>query len=227
VPVIQQSRENSAAGSTVRVVRRHHALVRWAHWLNVPILLGLVLSGISIYWASPIYQHKPDPQTGIYEYFADAGIWMCAHVPGLHAYSSPPDWVYNHFSLGTFMLAPALRLHWFFAYLFIANGLLYLVGLALGGGWRVLLPRRTDVRDSLAMVRYYVGVPFAVITRRKRVHPVLQPSTTHCSGWRTFLFPWRACWPSPRAGPFISRCNCTGWPRSLAVTMPRAYGISG
>jgi hypothetical protein len=39
----------------VLVVRKHHFLVRWSHWLNVPILLGLVLSGISIYWASPIY----------------------------------------------------------------------------------------------------------------------------------------------------------------------------
>ena len=33
----------------VRVVRRHHLLVRWSHWLNVPILLGLLLSGVSIY----------------------------------------------------------------------------------------------------------------------------------------------------------------------------------
>src|SRR5882762_10347145 len=45
----------------VLVVRKHHFLVRWSHWLDVPILLGLILSGISIYWASPIYQHKPDP----------------------------------------------------------------------------------------------------------------------------------------------------------------------
>jgi hypothetical protein len=48
----------------VLVVRKHHFLVRWSHWLNVPILLGLILSGISIYWAAPIYQHKPDPNTG-------------------------------------------------------------------------------------------------------------------------------------------------------------------
>src|ERR1700722_7046660 len=48
----------------VLVVRKHHFLVRWSHWLNVPILLGLILSGISIYWASPIYQHKPDPNRG-------------------------------------------------------------------------------------------------------------------------------------------------------------------
>jgi hypothetical protein len=26
----------------VLVARRHHLLVRWSHWLNVPILLGLI-----------------------------------------------------------------------------------------------------------------------------------------------------------------------------------------
>ena len=172
MPVTDLNRETKPAGSdVVRVVRRHHLLVRWTHWLNVPILLGLVLSGISIYWASPIYQHKPDPQTGNFDYFGDAGMWISAHVPGLENYSRPQDWVYNHTSLGTYMLAPALRLHWFFAYLFMANGVLYLIGLALGGGWRTLLPRHTDVRDSLAMFRYYLGVPFAVMMRRKRVHP--------------------------------------------------------
>jgi hypothetical protein len=42
----------------VLVVRKHHFLVRWSHWLNLPILLGLILSGISIYWASPIYRKR-------------------------------------------------------------------------------------------------------------------------------------------------------------------------
>src|SRR5437879_2347293 len=67
--------------SGVLVVRKHHFLVRWSHWLNVPILLGLILSGISIYWASPIYQHKPDPNTGNVDVAADIGIWIC-----------PPAW---------------------------------------------------------------------------------------------------------------------------------------
>jgi hypothetical protein len=62
------------------VVRKHHFLVRWSHWLNVPILLGLILSGISIYWASPVYQHKPDPNTGNVDVAADIGIWIRAHV---------------------------------------------------------------------------------------------------------------------------------------------------
>lgn len=48
----------------VLVAKRHHILVRCSHWLNMPLLLGLILSGISIYWSSPIYQHKPDPVTG-------------------------------------------------------------------------------------------------------------------------------------------------------------------
>ena len=48
----------------VLVAKKHHLLVRWSHWLNVPILLGLIVSGISIYWASPVYQHKPDLNTG-------------------------------------------------------------------------------------------------------------------------------------------------------------------
>jgi hypothetical protein len=106
----------------VLVVKRHHILVRWSHWLNVPLLLGLVLSGISIYWSSPIYQHKPDPITGNFDVAADIGIWICAHVPGQHHYASPPDWLYNHTSLGPGMLAPALRLYWLCAYLFMLNG---------------------------------------------------------------------------------------------------------
>src|SRR5467141_250426 len=60
----------------VLVAKKHHLLVRWSHWLNVPILVGLILSGLSIYWASPVYQHKPDPLTGNVDRLADIGIWI-------------------------------------------------------------------------------------------------------------------------------------------------------
>ena len=159
----------------VLVVRRHHRLVRISHWLNVPILLGLILSGVSIYWASPVYRHAPNPQTGSVDPLADIGIWVTAHVPGLHQYSRPPDWVYNHISLGPGMLAVALRLHWLCAYLFMLNGLVFLIGLVLGGGWRSLLPRRSDLRDALKIFRYYLGFPLARLTRRTWLPP---PFTT-------------------------------------------------
>jgi thiosulfate reductase cytochrome b subunit len=155
----------------VLVAKRHHLLVRWSHWLNIPLLLGLILSGISIYWSSPVYQHKPDPNTGNFDVAADIGIWICAHVPGQHHYASPADWVYNHISLGPGMLAPALRLHWLCAYLFMLNGVMYVAGLVMGGGWRSLLPRGTDLADSFRMLWYYIGFPFAKLLRRAWPHP--------------------------------------------------------
>lgn len=155
----------------VFVIKRHHVLVRLTHWLNVPLLLGLVLSGISIYWSSPVYQHKPDPVTGNFDLVADIGVWICAHVPGQHHYASPPDWLYNHLSLGPGMLAQALRIHWLCAYLFMLNGTVYVAGLLMGGGWRSLMPRRTDWVDVPRMFLYYVGVPFAKLTRRQWQHP--------------------------------------------------------
>ena len=161
---ISTSAPESEAG--VLVVRKHHLLVRCSHWLNVPILFGLILSGVSIYWASPVYQHKPDLQTGSVDPIADMGIWICAHVPGLHHYSSQPDWVYNHISLGPGMLAVALRLHWLCAYLFMLNGLVFVIGSVMGGGWRSLLPRPTDLRDAARMFWYYIGFPVAKLTRR-------------------------------------------------------------
>jgi thiosulfate reductase cytochrome b subunit len=155
----------------VLVVKRHHILVRWSHWLNAPLLFGLILSGISIYWASPIYQHKPDSVTGNFDVAADIGIWICAHVTGQRHYANPPDWIYNHVSLGPRMLAPALRLHWLCAYLFMLNGMVYVAGLVIGGVWRSLLPRRTDVLDALRMLRYYLGFPFAKLAHREWLHP--------------------------------------------------------
>src|SRR5258706_292278 len=74
----------------VLVVKRHHLLVRWSHWLNVPILLGLLLSGISIYWASPVYQHKPDPTTGNFDVAADIGIWISVRQIDMQKMAASP-----------------------------------------------------------------------------------------------------------------------------------------
>jgi len=184
----------------VLVVKRHHILVRWSHWLNVPLLLGLVLSGISIYWASPICQHKPDPNTGNFDVAADIGIWICAHVPGQHHYASPPDWIYNYMSLGPGMLALALQVHWLCAYLFMLNAMVYVLGLVMGGGWRSLLPRRGGLLDAVKMLRYYLGVPFARLTHREWLHP--QFSTKYNALQRAAYF------SIPVAG-FLS--VATGW----------------
>jgi len=153
----------------VPVVIKHHPLVRLSHWVNVPAVLGLIVTGLAIYWAAPVFVHARDPVTGSRDYLADLGIAIARllHDPG----GDPRAWVYNHVSLGTGMLARALRLHWALAYLLMLNGALYAVGLAAGGGWRALLPRASDVRGGLAMMRYYLGVIPMAIRRRPWPHP--------------------------------------------------------
>jgi thiosulfate reductase cytochrome b subunit len=172
-PEPRAEEQSGSRGSepTLTVVVQHHPFVRISHWLNVPILLMMILSGLSIYWASPVVKHAPDPRTGNRDYFADVGYWAVAHVPGQRAFANPRTWFYDHFSLGHGMLAEALRLHWLFAYLFMANGLLYLAGLALGRGYRALVPRPADAGGAISMMRYYAGVVPAKIFRRPWPHP--------------------------------------------------------
>jgi thiosulfate reductase cytochrome b subunit len=153
-----------------RVVVKHHPLVRLSHWLNVPLLLGLIASGLSIYWAAPVFQHRPNPTTGTHEYLQDIGLWI-ANV--LHDHGGG-NWIYDHFSLGIRQLAIALRFHWALAYFFMLNGVLYLIGLIAGGGWRALLPRRSDASEAFAMMRYYLGVIPMALRRRPWPHPPIR-----------------------------------------------------
>jgi thiosulfate reductase cytochrome b subunit len=156
----------------VRVVRKHHALVRLAHWINVPVLLGLIASGLAIYWAAPVFVHPRDPVTQSRDYLVDLGAFIAGLLRDRGG--DPRFWIYDHVSLGTGVLARALRLHWALAYLLMLNGTLYLVGLLAGGGWRALLPRPADVGGALAMLRYYLGVIPMAIRRRPWAHPVIR-----------------------------------------------------
>ena len=46
-----------AAPDQKAVVLKFHPLVRIAHWVNVFTVLALSLSGLSIYWASPVVKN--------------------------------------------------------------------------------------------------------------------------------------------------------------------------
>jgi thiosulfate reductase cytochrome b subunit len=166
MPIPRARRRNGE--EPVRVVVKHHALVRWTHWLNVPLLLGLIASGLSIYWAAPVFVHARDPVTHNRDYLVDLG----GAIAGvLHDGGDARHWIYDHFSLGPRQLATALRLHWALAYFFMLNGALYALGLLAGGGWRALVPRASDIVDAAAMVRFYLGVIPMAILRRPWPHP--------------------------------------------------------
>ncbi len=168
---MRQKKRPPKDDARVRIVRKHHVLVRISHWLTLPLLGVLTLSGLAIYWASPVFRHAPDAATGNTDYIADLGGFLSRHLPGATA---SPTFLYDHFSIGTGQLAVALRLHWLFAYLFMACGVIYLAGLVAGGGYKSLLPRRSDLTDAGRMLRYYLGrIPMA-IRRRPWPHPEIR-----------------------------------------------------
>jgi thiosulfate reductase cytochrome b subunit len=169
-----------------RVVPKHHALVRLTHWIHVPLLLGLIASGLAIYWASPVFRHAPDPATGSTDYLKDLSMAIARVLP---TSGDPANWLYDHLSLGTRLLASSLRWHWALAYFFMLNGFLYLVGLAAGGGWRALLPRPSDGRDALLMMRYYAGVLPMAILRRPWPHPTVRGKYNALQRGAYFLMP--------------------------------------
>jgi len=156
------------AAVMAHVVPKHHGLVRFTHWVNVPLLFGLIASGLSIYWAAPVFRRATITPQQSRDVLMDLGRAIAGL---LHASGDPRMWIYDHWSLGGRMLATALQLHWLLAYLFMLNGLLYVVGLAAGGGWRALLPRPSDAGEARAMIRYYLGVVPNAILRRPWPHP--------------------------------------------------------
>ena len=154
----------------VRIAGKHDALVRASHWAHVPLLLGLIASGLAIYWAAPVFHHAPAPGNPRGDYLVDASRALA----GLFgARGDTRYWLYERVSLGPAQLASALRLHWLLAYLYMLCGAVYVLGLVRGGGWRALLPRASDPAEALAMIRYYLGVLPAALARQPWPHPAI------------------------------------------------------
>jgi thiosulfate reductase cytochrome b subunit len=98
--------------------KKHLLAVRWLHWINFPLLLMMIWSGILIYWANAVY-----------------GVWI-GHYELFHFF--PPIF---YETLGIpFRLAEGMQIHFFFMWLFAGNGLIYVIYLAASGEWRTMLP---------------------------------------------------------------------------------------
>ena len=149
------------------IVRKHDLLVRIAHWTNIPVLSGLILSGLSIYWASPVIMLST--ADGKKDIFAIIGGVVLKYFPNTS--ESERNWFYNHFAFGAGNLATALNIHWLCAYLFMVVALVYVIGLLKSGQYRALLPRKTDFVDGTQMFLYYLRVLPAFIFRFQNKHP--------------------------------------------------------
>jgi len=120
-------------------------------------------------------------RTGSTEYLADLGILISHLLPGTAA--DPGAWLYDHFGLGTFRLAQALRLHWLLAYLFMTVGLLYTIGLAWEVGSSTVaaaLRRRGRLRDAAVLPRRAHSQATAAPVAASAGHVQVQSTAAHC-----------------------------------------------
>ena len=116
------------------LVKRHHGVVRLAHWLNAIILLGMIASGLQIYGA-----------------FSHFGIRGASFFPNPLDGKPIPQWA----RLGGW-LAGGLNWHFTLAWPFVITGLAYLFFLVLSGEWRSLLFRPRDIGPAVRMQLYYL-----------------------------------------------------------------------
>lgn len=114
--------------------KRHHAVVRITHWMNVVALTLMAGSGLRIFNAYPGFAPR-------------GGSFCCYPFEG----QAVPEWL----TFGGW-LAGARNWHFAMMWVLVINGLVYLGWVYLHGEWRDLVPRKGDLRDVWQMVRFYL-----------------------------------------------------------------------
>jgi thiosulfate reductase cytochrome b subunit len=110
--------------------KKHPLAIRWFHWVNFPLLLIMIWSGLLIYWANAVYRLGLGGHT-LFHFFPD---------PFFDALGIP------------YRLAEGMSLHFFFMWFFAINGVLYVVYTVVSGEWRYLVPNRHSFREAIQVV---------------------------------------------------------------------------
>jgi thiosulfate reductase cytochrome b subunit len=115
----------------MRVLQKKHPLaVRWFHWVNFPVLLMMIWSGLLIYWADAVYR-------------LGLGSFTLFHVF--------PEPIFDALGI-PYRLAEGMALHFFFMWFFAINGVLYVAYTLVSGEWRYLLPNRHSFGEAIRVV---------------------------------------------------------------------------
>jgi thiosulfate reductase cytochrome b subunit len=154
---------------------RHRLPVRISHWINVVCLTILLLSGLGIFNANPalhwgassysdrppileIYAKADQPMTaargilrvGSHEFDVTGILGVSTSLAGTTIERAFPSWMTIP---GTYSLADSRRWHFFFAWLFVLNGIFYIGYSLLSGHFRRdLAPDRGDIRGIGASI---------------------------------------------------------------------------
>jgi thiosulfate reductase cytochrome b subunit len=158
---------------------RHSVIVRVTHWVNVACVTILLMSGLQIFNAHPaLYIGKKstfeDPvlsmsavrgasgePVGVTEIlgrrFDTTGLFGLSRVNGDLSARGFPSWI----TLPGYQdLATGRRWHFFFAWIFVINGIVYVAHSLLSGHWRQLVPSRAQLREIGTSIREHLHLRF-------------------------------------------------------------------
>lgn len=111
-----------------RLVRKHPLAIRWFHWVNFPLLALMIINGLLIYWANPVYRIGIGDFT-LVKLTVDQKVYRALHLNN--------------------RLAMGMAWHFFFMWLFAINGFLYVLYTLISGEWRHLVPNRRSFREAI------------------------------------------------------------------------------
>jgi thiosulfate reductase cytochrome b subunit len=170
---------------------RHHWIVRVTHWVNAVALTLMVASGLRIFNGSPEFAPK-------------GGTFCCYPFEGK---PFPASLTFGGWLAGA--------RHWHFAmmWVLVVNGLIYLGFIYLHGEWRDLVPRRGDLRDTWAMIKFYT-----FITKnhpRQGKHNALQKGAYFAMPWIAALCVTSglAIWKPVQLAPLTNLLGGYAWAR--------------
>lgn len=155
-------------------IYRHNRVTRLTHWVNVLALLILFMSGLQIFNAYPHlhWGSKAEPdeaffsiyatnEDGVIRAYTEVNGWRLETTGFLGSQNTDmgpfprafPSWLTIP---GYFWLAGGRRWHFFFAWVFVLNGLLYFAYNAASGHLRKFLCSSKDLTKVLPMILYYL-----------------------------------------------------------------------
>ena len=129
-----------------QIKEKHPLFIRWAHWVNFPVLLVMIWSGLLIYWANPEYKIRIFDQT-IFHFFPKS-FFAALNIP--------------------FRLAEGMAFHFLFMWFFAINGLLYVLYTFISGEWRYLLPNRHSFKEAWQVLLHDLHIRRMLPPQKKR-----------------------------------------------------------
>ncbi len=128
-----------------RLEKKHSLAIRWFHWINFPVLMIMIWSGILIYWANDVYRIGWGKTTLLH--FFPESFYAKFHID--HRLSDGMAW------------------HFFFMWFFAINGILYVLYTAFSGEWKQLLPNRNTWKEAIQVVLHDLKIRRQPLPRRK------------------------------------------------------------